>query len=147
MTLYRFASNQFRRGWGLSLCLIAPWAGAESMSIQSNNLILRNAVIQSLNRGSVKAEGHFINNRIDGGEYNSIGVSATGSSVSVGNSQMNGSRQASAGSSISAMNVTAQNTGSTSAIGVFQGNSLAGNHNSMTVQASGTSIVLSNVKR
>ncbi len=148
VTLRHYTSKLLHWGLGFSLLCIAPWATAETTAIQSNNLILRNTVIQSVNSASIKAEGRFINTAIQGGEYNTAGVTATGVSVSLSNSQSSGKAETNSSSmSISGMNIKAQNTGSTSATAVFQGNSLAGNHNSMVVQASGTSIVLSNVKR
>lgn len=143
-----YRSKQLRSESILLLCLMATGsiAAADTLSINTNNLILRNALIQSANSGSVKVEGHFFNNVISG-EYNSMSIAATGASATAGNSQSGQSSQASTGSAISAMTVTAQNSGAIVATGSFQGNSLSGNHNSMTVQASGTSIVLSNVKR
>lgn len=121
---------------------------ADTPSIQSSNLSLQNSLIHSGNSGKISAEGHFTHSDILGGEYNNIGVSANGVSVSASNIRHTAATfQDSGTSSINGMSVSTQNSGSITASGTFDGNHIQGGHNSMAVQASGSAVTLSNIKQ
>lgn len=126
--------------------LLSPWVHADSMSIQSNNFTLQNALISSMNTGKVSAEGHFNNSAINGGDYNSMGVSASGVSVTASNVSHSVSSQGSGSSTISGMTINTHNTGDITATGSFQGGNLTGSHNGMSVQAAGSSVTVSNIR-
>lgn len=125
---------------------LTPYALADGMSIQSTNSALQNSIIQSSNSGPVEATGKFINATITGGEYNAMSVSAAGVSVSAGNSVVNAQSVLanSSTSTISGLSISTQNTGAVTANGTFQNASIAGGHNSMSVQAVGSSVSVSN---
>ncbi len=127
-------------------CLLSPGVQADSMSIQANNFTLQNALISSMNTGKVSAEGHFTNSVITGGDYNSMGVSASGVSVTASNVSHNVSSQGSGSSTISGMTINTHNTGDIAATGSFQGGNITGSHNGMSVQAEGSAVTVSNIR-
>ena len=127
-------------------CLLSPWVLADSMSIQANNFTLQNALISSMNTGKVSAEGHFNNSAINGGAYNSMGVSASGVSITASNVSHSVSGQGAGSSTISGMTINTHNTGDVSATGSFQGGNIAGSHNGMSVQAAGSAVTVSNIR-
>ncbi len=132
------------------LCVLSyaltPYACADGMSIQSTNSALQNSIIQSSNSGSVGATGKFLDAAITGGESNTMSVSAAGVSVSASNSVVNAQSALanSNTSAISGLSISTQNTGAVSANGTFQNASIAGGRNSMSVQAVGSSVSVSN---
>ncbi len=128
-------------------CSSISSALAENLSIQSTNLALQNSLIRSANLGNVSSQGLFKQSAIQGGEYNTISVAATGVSVSASNINNTATPiNRSESNIISSMNITTQNSGSITANGTFQGGNIMGAHNGMSVQAAGSSVSLSNIK-
>ncbi len=124
---------------------------AESAIIGSTNSALQDAIVNSTNSGSVSSSATFNNAGIASGSYNVISVSANGVAVSAMNSVQDITPQADANTanvqSVKGMSVTTNNSGAVAATANFQNLSLTGSHSGVSVQASGSSVSLSNVKQ